>query len=127
MTTKELSAWLAAYGEAWRRRDPQAIVAIFAADATYRDTPYAEPATGRDGIRAYWAAAVEQHCDVQFDHRVLSVSEREGIAHWSATFRRAADSDITQIDGVFVLQFDSDGLCTELREWWHTLEPQANQ
>jgi hypothetical protein len=98
MTEQALSTWLAAYGHAWETNSADALVDIFAADGHYQDTPYSEPVSGHERIRAYWVDAVGQSRDVKFSYEILSVSADQGIAHWSAIFRRTKHAGMGKID-----------------------------
>jgi uncharacterized protein (TIGR02246 family) len=49
--------WTAAYGQAWRERDPEAAAGLFTEDAVYRSHPLREPHIGTDAIREYWRRA----------------------------------------------------------------------
>ena len=119
MTGDSLKNWLEAYGTAWESRNPEAAAALFAEDVIYQETPFGEPARGRAGVRTYWAAATTNQRDVRFSFEILSVSRHQGIAQWSAEFMRQHAGARVELDGVFVLRFDEQGLCQSLREWWH--------
>jgi hypothetical protein len=56
---------------------------------------------------------------IDFKSDVIAVEGNVGVAHWSATFKTESSGDDVQLDGVFVLTFDSSGLVSSLREWWH--------
>ena len=114
--------WLTRYGRAWETADPQAAAALFTPDCRYFETPFSEPARGRDGVAGYWQAVPEGQTDVRFGFRVLAVSAPTVIAHWTATFNRRQGGSRVDLDGVFVLEFDEAGLCCTLREWWHRQE-----
>lgn len=119
MDETELDAWLRRYGEAWEARDPDAAAVLFSEDAEYYETPFVAPARGPDGVRYYWANATGNQSDVAFSYEMICVSGDRGMASWSATFTRVSTGVKERLDGVFLLQFDGDGLCRELREWWH--------
>ena len=123
MTKSELEEWLQAYGRAWESRDPEAAAILFAEDARYHETPFGEPAVGREGISAYWTAATANQRDVRFRHEILCLKAEIGIARWWADYSRYAEGDEIRLDGVFVLEFNGDGHCQELREWWHKGAP----
>jgi ketosteroid isomerase-like protein len=128
LTMERLGAWLDAYGEAWESRDADKAAVLFSEDSTYRVTPYEEPHRGPEGVRQYWAGVTENQRNVDFQHRALAVSGNTGIAHWSANFDVAPDGPHIELDGVFVLDFDDDGKCRRLREWWHLRsEESANE
>jgi uncharacterized protein (TIGR02246 family) len=119
MNLKSLRAWLESYRLAWEARDPEAVGRLFAADATYQETPFARPVQGREAIQQYWsdvvAAAQEQ---IRFGYEVLAVAEDSTIVHWRASFVRVASRAQVSLDGIFLLTFDTAGRCVELREWW---------
>jgi len=44
---------------------------------------------------------------------------------WWSAYTRIRDGQRVRLDGVFLLEFDGDGRCTRLREWWHADETPA--
>jgi ketosteroid isomerase-like protein len=74
------------YGKAWVEQDPDLIISIFTADATYDDPK--EPLNyGHEGIRNYWVnKVVNQQKDISF--RILNfwATEDAVIAEWEAKF-----------------------------------------
>ncbi|UCF19310.1 MAG: nuclear transport factor 2 family protein [Gemmatimonadota bacterium] len=122
MSEAELQNWLEAYRQAWETRDPEAAVALFSDNVKYYETPFGLPAEGRPGVRDYWANATRGQVDIGFSHEVLFVSQDRGIARWWASFTRVSTGARIDLDGVFLLEFDHEGLCRELREWWHRAE-----
>ena len=119
LTPTAVTAWLARYKDAWKRRDPDPAAALFTESAAYHELPFAEPKPGRAGIRAYWASVTEDQRDVAFESRVVAVEGRTAVARWSANLRSASSGARVELDGVFILVFERDDLCSELREWWH--------
>ena len=114
MTTTE---WLEGYRVAWETRDPEAAAALFTDDASYREEPYAEPFLGRTGVRDYWTRVTATQEDVEFHYGTpLTVGDRAAVEWW-VTLRNGG-VDVT-LAGEFWLVFDADGLCRELREYWH--------
>jgi ketosteroid isomerase-like protein len=122
MTETDLEKWLDSYGRAWENRDPEAAAALFSQDVSYFETPFGEPARGRDGVRDYWANATRNQADISFSYAIVSVTGRQGIARWSARITRVSTSITVTLDGIFLLEFEDGGLCRELREWWHSAE-----
>lgn len=114
---ESLRRWLDAYGRAWETRDPDAAVELFAEDASYRETPFDEPMRGREAIRRYWSQVPEHQRDIEFGYEVLSA--RPALARWWASYIAVALGEPTKLDGIFLLEFDPEGRCSSLREWWH--------
>lgn len=118
----EFEGWLERYRQAWENRDPEAAAALFSPDAEYYETPFVAPARGREGVREYWANATRNQSDVCFSYETVCIIDDRGVARWWATFTRVPSGAKATLDGVFFLKFTSDGLCRELREWWHGVE-----
>jgi D-3-phosphoglycerate dehydrogenase len=122
ITPAAAESWLQRYGEAWRRRSPDLAAALFAEDCRYFETPFDEPAIGRQGVWDYWQAVPEGQTDIDFEARVIGVFAQTVVAHWTAAFTRIASGTKVELDGVFMLEFNDEGLCSALREWWHRRE-----
>jgi nuclear transport factor 2 (NTF2) superfamily protein len=112
-----VTAWLEGYKRAWESRDPDLIVTLFTPDAPYYETPFSEPALGREGIRHYWQEGVVPQREVRFQYHIITVVEQQAFVRWQSRFH--LDAEERQLDGIFLLTFAPDGLCSELREWWH--------
>jgi hypothetical protein len=119
LTRDALADWLDRYGAAWEARDADLAASLFSAGATYQVTPYEEPHRGPAGVRAYWADVTAGQRNVQFGYEILAVAGNTGIAHWHAAFDVADSPAHLRLNGIFVLDFDADGRCSRLREWWH--------
>jgi hypothetical protein len=118
-TTSELTDWLDRYKIAWEQLDAEAAAALFTPEARYHETPYSDPFLGADGVRDYWSRVTADQADVIFTHEVLGVTGETGVATWNAKLTSVSSGARVELDGVFLLQFASDGRCELLREWWH--------
>jgi ketosteroid isomerase-like protein len=123
MTLERFTACLAAYGSAWERGDPDAVVQIFAPAAAYVETPFSEPMRGHAAIRDYWIeGARDGQRDVKFHAQPAALIDGVGYAHWHATFIRIKTGGAVELDGMLAARFAADGRCSEFREWWHRRE-----
>lgn len=122
MNSTEFANWLERYGQAWVKRDPEAALKLFASDARYYETPFDAPLVGRAAIGRYWQHVSESQENISFKATPLAIVTSACIARWRAKFTRIPNGTRVELDGVFLLKFDSQGLCVELREWWHRRE-----
>jgi hypothetical protein len=114
--------WLDAYGQAWENQDPQAAANIFAANATYQETPFDEQIRGREAILQYWLEETYVQKQVKFSYEILAVGENRGIARWQASFARIPSKTQVKFDGIFVVYLNANNLCTVFEEWWNKEE-----
>jgi ketosteroid isomerase-like protein len=119
LTTAALEKWLAGYEHAWESRDSARAAELFTPNASYHEMPFEAPKAGQAGIREYWSSVTADQRDIDFKSQVVAVNGQTGVAHWSATFTAASTGARVELDGMFVLTFDLNGRCSELREWWH--------
>lgn len=122
MTHEAFESWLDAYGRAWQTRDPEAAAALFTEDATYQETPFAEPMRGRAAILEYWSHVRRSQEQIRFSYEILTTSGSLGIARWWSSFVRIPSKETVKLDGIFVLTFSANNLCQKLREWWQRQE-----
>jgi len=115
----KVESWLKGYKEAWETRDADKVALLFTEDATYQEDPYKVPFQGRKGIHEYWTTVTADQKDVDFTFEVLSVKGNTGIAHWHSEFIQASSGTTIILDGIFILEFSQEGLCRNLKEWWH--------
>jgi hypothetical protein len=119
LTSVAVDAWLSRYKDAWEQRDPARAAALFTESAPYHEMPFDAPKAGRAGIRDYWATVTADQRNVEFKSKVIAMNGPTAVARWSASLKSASSGARIELDGVFILQFDGSGLCSELREWWH--------
>ena len=122
MDLADLNRWLGEYGRVWEQGDAEASVRLYTEDVKYYETPFTEPEAGHEAVRRYCLEAAGAQRDVHFSHEALAMTGDTGIARWQASFVRVPTGVKVDLDGVFLLQFDPEGKCRVLREWWHRRE-----
>jgi ketosteroid isomerase-like protein len=115
--------WITDYGDAWRRKDAEAVAALFTKEAVYRSAPLRPPTVGRDAIRDYWAnaTATQEDLDLRFGEPI--VHGNRVVVEWWAQMRD--DGREITLPGCLVLHFAPGGRCEELREYWHASDGRA--
>jgi uncharacterized protein (TIGR02246 family) len=112
-----VSDWIEAYRRAWEERDAEAAAALFTSDATYRSNIFEEPHQGRDGVRAYWESVTSTQSDVRVRMgRPYVDGDRVAVEFWT---NMKVDGDDVTLPGCLLLDFDAEGRCRRLREYWH--------
>jgi ketosteroid isomerase-like protein len=108
--------WLDGYRRAWIERDADGAAALFTDDALYREKAFDPPFVGRDAIRGYWSTVTQGQQDVELRYGTPVVQGHRVAVEWWANL--VNDGTPVTLAGEFLLVFDRDGRCRELREYW---------
>jgi SnoaL-like domain len=114
--------WFAEYFRCWREKDADAVIRLFTPDAVYRSSPFRPPHVGSVEIRTYWERATSAQSDFEVTVGVPIIDDRRTSLEWWARWQEGG-APVT-LPGALVVRFSTDGLCEELREYWH-VEPSA--
>lgn len=106
------------FAEGWAQAKVDLIVSVFADDAVFLETPFAEPLRGVDAIRQWWS-------DVPYHQSEISVSTGEiyTAGPWFATefrakFRRRRTGEWIDSKGAMFCETGGEKI-TEMRLYWH--------
>lgn len=114
----DTAQWLSAYHQAWIRHDAEQVSQLFTEDAVYQSHPFREPFRGRAEIAEYWRRSTPSQEELEIRWGTAIVSGAHAAVEWWATMRDADDGPLT-LPGCLILRFAENGLCEELREYWH--------
>jgi ketosteroid isomerase-like protein len=135
-----IDEFMESYKLAWETSDENLLASLFTPDGSYRNTPFAIQ-QGQEAIKQYWQRTKLQ-TDIQLTYEVLHRHAAGGIAHWHTTYQvtseemfkmwaastgtnmlaRQAGNPLPRLalDGMAIVEFDSDGLCCDFQLWWHS-------
>lgn len=118
LTKQEVREVLDVYIRAWESQDPDLIVTIFTASATYHERVLADPIPDRDAIRRYWEEkVVRAQANIRCELLNLYLDGTTAIAEWQAEFDDLAQGVRKRMREIAVLTFEGN-LISSLREYW---------
>jgi ketosteroid isomerase-like protein len=105
--------WIAAYERAWRSAGVEMLAELFSEDATYRMSPYEEPARGLPAISALWERERTGPDEgFEIDHEVIAVEGDAAVARIEVAYASGEE-----YRDLWVVRFAADGSCREFEEW----------
>jgi SnoaL-like domain len=112
--------WAETWSRAWREKDVEAIVALYAEDAVYRALVFREPDLGAAGVRRYLEEnfAVEEEIECWFGEPIAAGGR--AACEWWATWIEKGQR--LTLAGATVVRFDDDGLVVDHRDYWSHVE-----
>ena len=110
--------WSNKFGEAWKRRDVDALMSLFAKEGiTYYENSLLEPVKNWELIKDLWDEVPNNQKDISYWSEILSSTNDRTIINWKVS-RTLVPSGIRQeIDGIFDVKFDKHGLCNYFNQW----------
>ena len=114
-TRAELRRWVAGYEAAWRARGIDSLGSLFAEDAQYRHSPYAEPVIGLDEIAQMWEAEREGHDEVfALVTEIVAVEDDTAVVRARVLYGVPVRQEYSDL---WVIRFEDDGRCVSFEEW----------
>lgn len=111
----EIEAWVAAYERAWRSPGAAALRDLFAEDATYRMSPYAEPARGLADIAALWEREREGPDEAfEMRHEIVAVDGDTAAVRVEVEYGEPRPAEYRDL---WIVRLGADGRCREFEEW----------
>jgi ketosteroid isomerase-like protein len=106
--------WVDAYERAWRTAGTDHLGELFAPDATYRPSPWAEPVTGPAALATFWEGA-RDGADEPFTmaREVVAVDGDVGVVRVAVEYGRTGD----RWRDLWIVRFGADGRCVAFEEW----------
>src|SRR6266545_2724051 len=127
MTKEDVNRWLAAYIEAWKSYERDAIAALFSDEVEYRYHPCDEPILGSAALVESWlgegehegASTRDEEGTYDARYEAVAVDGDVAVATGTSTYSEEPGGPVTRIfDNCFVMRFDSAGRCREFTEWF---------
>lgn len=112
---ERIEAWVGAYERAWRAAGTEQLRDLFSNDATYRMSPYEEPATGLGEIEVLWEREREGPDEpFAMAHEIVAVDGDTAVVRVEV---RYGGGDRLQYRDLWIVSFAPDGRCREFEEW----------
>ena len=114
MNRDEVEAWIEAYERAWRSPGTETLAKLFTEDASYRLSPYDEPALGLEAISALWERERKGPDEVfTLASEVFAVAGDRAVVTLEVRYGDPVEREFRDI---WLLQFES-GRCARFEEW----------
>lgn len=115
-TRDRVEEWAEAYRVAWETADSDGVADLFTEDASYRSLIYEEPHRNRAGVIDYWKSVTSEQSEARVRMGEPFVDgSRVWVEFWT---NMSLDGSPVTLAGCLLLEFDEDGLCSDLREYW---------
>ncbi|MGH2975293.1 MAG: YybH family protein [Solirubrobacterales bacterium] len=110
-----VNAWVDGYERAWRAPGTESLRGLFTPEATYRMSPYEEPAAGLPQIAELWERE-RKGPDEEFEiaHEVVALDGDIAVVRLEVQY--GGPGRLQYLD-LWIVRFAADGRCREFEEW----------
>lgn len=113
LSRKAVESWVAGYERAWRSAGTERLRELFEEGATYRMSPYEDPASGLAEIARLWERERESpEEEFAIAHEVVAVEGGTAVVRVEVRY-----GDGREYLDLWVLRFAAAGRCREFEEW----------
>jgi hypothetical protein len=107
------AAWIETYERAWRTAGTDSLAELFAEEASYRMSPYEEPAVGLTAIGELWERErVGPHEEFEMTHKIVAVDGEVAVVRVEVAYAKGAE-----YRDLWLIRFGPDGRAREFEEW----------
>jgi ketosteroid isomerase-like protein len=105
------------FGRGWSKAKVEVMLAVFAPEATFLETPFSEPLRGIDAVRSYWADVPLHQSEISFTAGEIFVVGPWFATEFKCTFRRRRTGEWVDARGAIFCETNGEKI-TEMRMYW---------
>ena len=106
------------FGRGWARGKVDDLMAVFAPEPVFLETPFAEPLRGASAVRGYWADVPLHQSEITFQSGEIFAVGPWFATEFKCTFRRRRTGEWVDARGAIFCETDGQKI-TEMRMYWH--------
>lgn len=105
------------FGRGWSRAKVDVMMSVFAPEAVFLETPFADPLRGVDAVRSYWADVPLHQSEITFTSGEIFTVGPWFATEFKCTFRRRRTGEWVDARGSIFCETNGT-LITEMRMYW---------
>ncbi len=107
--------WVTGYEAAWRSPGADMLAGLFAADATYLHSPYAEPVVGLERISEMWEEDRQGPDEVfTMSTEIVALDGDVAVVRALVRYGEPVSQEYTDL---WIVRFETTGRCAWFEEW----------
>ncbi len=122
MLKEKYDKWAREFMESWKDLDYKKTLDLLSKDVKYYENPIDMPCSSFEKVIELWKIVGDNQKDIEYRFEILSYTEDICIINWQMS-RTLLPSNIKQeIDGIFEISLDENGLCKYFKQWRYSKE-----
>lgn len=112
--------WTKDFMESWKNLDCKRTLDTLSKDVEYYENPIDKPCANFEEVTNLWNIVADNQKDIEYKYKIISYNEETCIINWQMTRVMTKTNTKQEIDGIFQVSVNDDGLCTLFKQWRFT-------
>lgn len=120
MLKEKYNKWTKNFMDSWKELDWKRTLTLLAKDVKYYENPIDEPCENFEEVTKLWDIVAENQKDIDYKFSMVAYTEETCIINWQMTRLMTKTKQRQEIDGIFQISLNDEGLCTYFKQWRYT-------
>lgn len=120
MLKEKYEKWTLNFMDSWKELDWKRTLELLSKDVKYYENPIDSPCSNFDEVVKLWEVVEENQRDIEYKFNIVCYTEDVCIVNWQMTRVMTKTNQKQEIDGIFQISLNEEGLCTYFKQWRYT-------
>lgn len=120
MLKEKYEKWTKDFMDSWKDLDWKRTLELLAKDVAYYENPIDKPCSNFEEVTNLWNVVADNQKDIEYQFEIVAFNEETCIVNWQMTRVMTKTNQKQEIDGVFQISLDENGLCKFFKQWRFT-------
>ena len=112
--------WTKEFMESWKALEWRRTIETLNKNVEYYENPIDEPCSSFDEVIKLWSVVADNQKNIEYKYEIISYNGKTCIINWKMTRTLTKNNTKQEIDGIFQISLDKEGLCTFFKQWRFT-------
>ena len=112
--------WTKEFMDSWKELDWERTLKTLDKNVKYYENPIDKPCATFNDVINLWNVVGDNQKDIEYKYEIVSYNEKTCIINWQMTRTMTKNNVKQEIDGIFQISLNEEGLCTFFKQWRFT-------
>lgn len=113
-------AWTKEFMESWKELDWERTLKTLDKNVKYYENPIDSPCSSFDDVIKLWNVVANNQKDIEYKYQIVLYDNKTCIINWQMTRTMVSNNIKQEIDGIFQISLNEEGVCTFFKQWRFT-------
>ena len=114
------NTWTKEFMESWKELDWKRTLKTLDKNIEYCENPIDAPCKSFEDVISLWNVVADNQKNIDYKYEIILFDDKTCIINWQMTRTMTSDDSKQEIDGIFQISLNEEGLCTFFKQWRFT-------